>query len=160
MPSIERARATATVEVDLSRRHISLCSSAEWLSVCTAHHNALLEGPAASTDAALLLLTPHLPENAEWKRPGAPLELPANDVGALILQDVGGLGAEEQTRLLMWLATASQQTQIVSTTAHSLFALVVRGLFDEALYYHLNVVLLQIDFSDRREPRASNPYPD
>jgi transcriptional regulator of acetoin/glycerol metabolism len=88
----------------------------------------------------------------EWKRPGAPLELPASDVGALILQDVGGLGAAEQTRLLMWLATASQHTQIVSTTVHSLFALVARGLFDEALYYHLNLVLLQVDFRDRPEP--------
>jgi hypothetical protein len=29
-----------------------------------------------------------------------------------------------------------------------LFPLVVRGLFDEALYYRLNVVLLRIDSGD------------
>ena len=122
----------------------------------------LLEGPEPSTDATLHLLTPHLSETVEWKRPGAPLELPASDVGALILQDVSGLGAEEQTQLLMWLAAASRRTQIVSTTAHSLFALVARGLFNEALYYYLNVVMLQVDFRDRREPanQGSDPFQD
>jgi hypothetical protein len=132
-------------------RVTALSSSAEWLSVCTAHHNVLLEGPDRSTDDALLLLRPHLREIVDWKQPGVPLELPTSEVGTLILQDVGSLDAGEQKRLLTWLAASAQDTQIVSTTACSLFALVRRGLFDEALYYRLNIVLL--DVNSRESPR-------
>jgi hypothetical protein len=34
--------------------------------------------------------------------------------------------------------------QIVSTTERRLIALVARGLFDETLYYRLNVMLLRV----------------
>ena len=34
---------------------------------------------------------------------------------------------------------------IVSTTAHPLFPLVARELFDEALYYRLNITLLRLE---------------
>jgi transcriptional regulator of aromatic amino acid metabolism len=35
--------------------------------------------------------------------------------------------------------------QVISTTVHPLFPLLASGLFDEALYYRLNVVFLSID---------------
>ena len=62
--------------------------------------------------------------------------------GALILEEVSTLTTEDQTRLLAHL-DAGPRTQIVSTSEHSLFTLVVRGLFNAALYYRLNVVLLR-----------------
>lgn len=119
-------------------------SRADWRSLCTSRYNVLLEGPESATDAVLQLVEPHLPESFYWKRPKAPLELPAGEVGAVILQGVGDLGAEDQARLFRWLDDPTRpRTQIVSTTAQPLFGLVARELFDERLYYRLNVVLLR-----------------
>jgi Sigma-54 interaction domain len=107
--------------------------------------NILLEGPEASTEAVLLLLAPHLCEPVLRNRIGVPFIRPPREVGALILRDIDALSADDQTALLEWLADASPRTKIVSTTAHSLFALVARGLFDVGLYYRLNVMLLQVN---------------
>jgi sigma54-dependent transcription regulator len=104
----------------------------------------LLEGPAASTDAVLRLLAPHLRGPVMWKTRGVPFDVPAGDIGALILQDVDGLSAHEQSRLLTWI-DARPDAQIISTTAYRLFGLVARGRFDAALYYRLNVILLNVD---------------
>jgi transcriptional regulator of acetoin/glycerol metabolism len=111
---------------------------------CT-HHHMLLEGSEAATQAALRSLHPHLGEPVSWRRPGSPFEVPSGQVGALILEDVGDLDADEQARLLRWLDGTSPCTRIVSTSADSLFARVGRGRFDAELYYRLNIVLLQID---------------
>jgi len=46
--------------------------------------------------------------------------------------------------LLAWLGGPEPRTQIVSTTEHSLFAVVARGPFNETLYYRLNIVLLRV----------------
>lgn len=119
----------------------SLHCTAEWRSP---QHNVLLEGPEASTDAVLRLLAPHLHAPVIWKPRGASFEVPAADIGALILQDVDGLSPQEQSRLLTWI-DANPEAQIVSTTAYRLFALVARGRFDAALYYRLNVILLNVD---------------
>jgi sigma-54-interacting transcriptional regulator len=119
----------------------SLHCTAEWRSP---QHNVLLEGSEMSTAAVLRVLAPHLRPPVTWIRSGAPFDLPYGDVGALILQDVDALCAEEQERLLSWI-DARPAIQIVSTTAESLFALVARGRFDAALYYRLNVVLLNVD---------------
>jgi transcriptional regulator of aromatic amino acid metabolism len=109
------------------------------------NHNLLLEGPDASTDTAVLRLEPHLRKPVLWKRRGAPLEFPDEAVGTVILEDVGGLAVDDQARLLRWLDDTVPRSRIVSTTADSLFPLVARGLFDAALYYRLNVMLVQID---------------
>jgi hypothetical protein len=119
----------------------SLHCTAEWRSP---QHNVLLEGSEASTAAVLRVLAPHLRPPVIWVRSGGPFELPCGAVGALILQDVDGLSAEEQARLLTWI-DATPGAQIVSTTAAPLFTLVARGRFDAALYYRLNVVLLNVD---------------
>ena len=119
----------------------SLHCIAEWRSP---QHNVLLEGPAASTDAVLRLLAPHLHEPVMWKARGAPFEVPAGEIGTLILQDVDGLSAHEQGGILTWI-DARPDVQIVSTTAHRLYALVACRRFDAALYYRLNVILLNVD---------------
>jgi DNA-binding NtrC family response regulator len=77
--------------------------------------------------------------------PGATFAPPSGEVRTLILHTVDGLSASDQTTLLGWLADARRRTRIVSTTVHSLFALVERGLFDAHLYYRLNEVLLHVD---------------
>jgi hypothetical protein len=78
-----------------------------------------------------------------WHRPPAPLELPSGETRALILRDAAALSGHDQRRLLEWIGGGSR-TQIISTTERPLFALVASGLFDAALYYRLNVMLLRI----------------
>ena len=119
----------------------SLHCTAEWRSP---QHNVLLEGSEASTAAVLRVLAPHLRSPVVWLRSGARFELPCGNVGALILEDVDRVSEEEQARLLTWI-DATPGAQIVSTTAARLFTLVACGRFDPALYYRLNVVLLNVD---------------
>jgi Sigma-54 interaction domain len=119
----------------------SFHSTVEWRSP---RHNVLIEGPDASTLAVLRLLQPHLPEPVIRIGQGSPLQLPAGDVGALILEEVSDLSREERARLLAWIDCRSQ-TQIVSTTARPLFARVAGGFFDASLYYRLNVTLVEVD---------------
>jgi hypothetical protein len=125
--------------------HISWLKSVqiEWRILCAERLNSLLEGPIAATDAALLMLQPHVTEPIVWNRTQA-LELPSGQTSALILRDVAHLSAGDQTRLLAWINGTGTRTQIVSTTEYPLFPLVAQGLFDEALYYRLNVMLLRV----------------
>lgn len=69
--------------------------------------------------------------------------LDAEPGGTLVMEDVAALDAGEQTRLRHWL-DESPRARIVSTASIPLFSQVVRGLFDESLYYRLNVILLRI----------------
>ncbi|HEV3056629.1 MAG TPA: hypothetical protein VGY48_00215 [Vicinamibacterales bacterium] len=137
---------TGIVNVDLSQpRTLGVGSMLEWCSVCAARHNMLLEGPAAWTEAVLFLLEPHFRAPVAWRRPRARFDVPTDGCGALVLEDVAALAAGEQARVLAWLDDPSHRTQLVSTTPRALYPLVLRGLFNEALYYRLNVLLLQID---------------
>ena len=114
----------------------------EWGSITKAHHNVLLEGPRDTTEAAILLLMPYLAEPIVWRRPGEALELEAGPGRTLIVEDVGALDAAEQTTLCGWLGSARKPAQVVSTNKNALFSAVTRGLFDERLYYRLNVMLV------------------
>jgi len=117
-------------------------ASPEWHSVSTRQHNAIFEGPEHATEGLLLFLEPFLRTPAIWKRAPLPLELPTNGCGALVLRNVDALDRREQATLLRWLDT--EQQQVISTTTHPLFPLIARGLFDEALYYRLNIMLMRI----------------
>jgi Sigma-54 interaction domain len=101
----------------------------------------------------------HLREPILWQRPGAPLELPDGKRDTLILQDVAALGPVEQRRLIAWLDETGQFTQVVSTTTIALFPLVVDGLFDSALYYRLNVLLMHVDADTLAAARAPSGNP-
>jgi two-component system C4-dicarboxylate transport response regulator DctD len=145
--------------------HVSLLDSYQAeLGVLYAHpHNVLLEGPAAATEVALLLLQPHLRDPLVGHPLHSPFEHPEGTTGSLILRDVAALAASDQARLLVWLQGAGLGVQVVSTTEQPLFALVAQGLFDAALYYRLNVLLLRVgptSSSGRQErflPRARGP---
>jgi len=132
---------------------------AEW-GILRAHPlNLLLEGPAIATNAVLRLLQPHMPEPIRWHQQQRALTLPSEATGALIVRDVTALSADDQTRLLDWIVRAGSQTQIVSTTDRSLFALVTQGLFDQALYYRLNLMLLHIGSRNSRQMQSDDDQP-
>jgi hypothetical protein len=116
----------------------------EWNAVIGSHANLLLEAPEQKTRTAVALLTPHLdgPTVCHLNGPQA-RDLPTGDVSGLILHDVDALTRDQQARLLQWIDGAPSRTQIVSTSESPLFFRVSGGLFSEALYYRLNVVLLR-----------------
>lgn len=122
---------------------LQLTSTSEWRSLCTWQHNVIFEGPEHATESLLLLLEPHLRTPTLWKRAPMPLALPTDECGALVLRNVSALDRHEQAALLRWLD--GDRKQVVSTSIHPLFPLIASGLFDEALYYRLNVMLLRID---------------
>ena len=124
-----------------------MLSTPEWVSLCAERHNVLLEGSDESTENVLLFLAPYLCRPVVWKPPHAPVALPTGGCGALVLQNVGALSRPDQAELLQWLENSTDRKQVVSTTVQPLFSLVERGLFDEALYYRLNVMLLCVDAS-------------
>jgi len=121
-----------------------LPSTAEWSRICTGRHNVLLEGPLACTDALLHLLKPHFAEPITMKRSGAPLERHTFKGGTLVVHDIAAFTRPEQDHILGWLDDPQSRTQVVCTTVEPLFPLVSRRLFDETLYYRLNVILLQL----------------
>ena len=61
-----------------------------------------------------------------------------NAAGREVLQDVASLRRDDQARLFAWLD--GEHRHVISTTMHPLFPLIAAGVFDEALYYRLNVV--------------------
>jgi len=125
--------------------HTRARSAAELRCETIAQHRILLEGPAVSIEVVLLLLAPYLREPITWNRLGTRLELPSDNCGALVLQNVSGLNRHDQARLFAWLNDPTHHTQIVSTTTTPLFPLVCSNHFDATLYYRLNVVRCPLD---------------
>ena len=126
--------------------HVSLMDaySAERRILSEHPCNVLLEGTVTATDAALVLLRSHIREPIAWHSPPATLDLPSRETRALILSDAAALSRDEQRRLLAWIDDAGSRTHVITSSARPLFALVTAGLFDEALYYRLNILLLRI----------------
>jgi hypothetical protein len=147
----ERAVTTVVGAALSSGRSEDLISALEWECLSTGGHNVLLEGPEDSTSCLVRLLEPHLRRPVLWQPLQAPFAVPASECGVLVLQNVRALSRHEQADLLRWLGDLNGRTRIVSTTASPLFPLVERGLFDEALYYRLNVMLLCVGPSDPPE---------
>jgi hypothetical protein len=112
--------------------------------LCATRHNVLLHGPAEAIDAALALIAPSLRSPLVWKKAESKFDPPVGTIASLILQDVGSLTQAEQIQLLGWLDNAKVRPQIVSTTTVPIFPLVERGVFDAALYYRLNIMLLDV----------------
>ena len=156
MFELEGVFMTRAKEVVLLRgRGLELISTPEWRSLCTQRPNVLLEGSDESTESMVLFLAPYLCRPVLWKSSHAPFALPTGECGALVLQNVAAMGRQEQAELLQWLDSPTERKQVVSTSGQPLFPLVGRGLFDEALYYRLNVIRLCVDSSLHGEQPAT-----
>ena len=118
-------------------------STPDWLSVCVHQHSTIFEGPEEATESMLMLLQPYLRTPTLWRRAPLPLEFPTGECGALVLRNVSALDRDHQAALLRWLEAGPKQ--VITTTTRPLFPLIASGLFDEALYYRLNVMRLNID---------------
>jgi hypothetical protein len=107
--------------------------------------NVLLVGPERRVEG---LVNVHVPETSAVLvvrcQDGPPRLPPASSpVGSMVLRDVDFLTPTEQRRLFEWLDSTSG-TQVVSTASAPLLPLVEAGAFDDALYYRLNTVYVDL----------------
>jgi hypothetical protein len=116
----------------------------DWPDLRTLRANVLVSGPREATHAFILALIPHL--HAAVRDCSAGDALPASPAdGTLILRGVDALDGEQQRTLLRWLDDPlTRWTQVVSTAAAPLYPAVQAGTFSDRLYYHLNVVLVEV----------------
>jgi transcriptional regulator of acetoin/glycerol metabolism len=105
--------------------------------------NLLLEGPIPVRKQLLAQLLPHMPGAVVGLTTGGVLDLPLSAT-SIILHDIDALSANDQARLHAWMTSSDLMPQVVSTSEHSLYALVQRGRFAEDLYYRLNVVFFDL----------------
>jgi DNA-binding NtrC family response regulator len=73
-----------------------------------------------------------------------PLVLPqADQVGTIIVEDVGRLDMAAQMYLLEWLESAVPRARVISTSAMPVLPMVAAGMFDATLYYRLNLLYVR-----------------
>ena len=121
-----------------------LLQSSEGRAILSARANALLiTGAATIGDELVGMLAPHIAAPVHmlsgWSREDAPRQ------GTLIIRDVDQLSADEQRAMLKWLIETNRSVQTISVCAEPLYPLVARGQFLADLYYHLNIIYVQLD---------------
>ena len=112
-----------------------------------ARPNVLIVGPDVRARAVVDRLSPcfGLPLH-RCVLPGR-LILPAACGGTLLLLNIEALEKTQQLELLRWL-DENGDWHVVSVSSIGLFALVERGMFDERLYYRLNIVFEDLEPSE------------
>ena len=108
--------------------------------------NALLVGPDNLVENMVSLVVPDLTPTATIRRRNEELLLPtaSTRIRTAVIRDVGGLTPVEQGRLLDWLDSGPNRMQVVSTTSAPLLPLVETGVFNEILYYRLNMTYVDL----------------
>jgi hypothetical protein len=121
-----------------------LLQSGEGRAILTARANALLiTGAAEIGDELVRVLSSHVAAPVHtllgWPREGPPQQ------GTVIMREVDRLSPEEQHAMLCWLSQTNTSVQMISVCAEPLFPLVTRGQFLVDLYYHLNIIYVQLE---------------
>jgi len=128
-----------------SLRTVGVLVDGEWRVARSARVNVLLVGSDGLVETIVDALRPYFCEPIAVWHPTSGLVLPPiGDPGTLILQDVGAMSKDDQSRLCDWLEVTAGRTRVVSTTRQPLFPLLEGGAFVETLYYRLNVLCLQV----------------
>jgi hypothetical protein len=111
-----------------------------------AEANALLVGPDNLVENMVSLVVSDLKPTATIRRQNEELRLPTASTGmrTAVIFDVDGLTPVEQRRLLDWLVSGPNRTQVVSTTSAPLLPLVETGVFNDTLYYRLNTTYVDL----------------
>jgi hypothetical protein len=83
---------------------------------------------------------------------GEPLRLPpaSPPIGTILIYDVDTLTRREQLALNQWLTDGNGRARVVSSASASLFPMVEQGVFDDGLYYRLNVLTIDLTSPDGR----------
>jgi Sigma-54 interaction domain len=108
--------------------------------------NLLLIGSPGATRIVMEMLWLELREPILTWRPGQPLDLPTpGRASTLVLHDVNELTQDEQQQVLRWLDQTGSGVRVVSTTRRSLWPQLKSRAFNDALYYRLNTVCVDIE---------------
>jgi hypothetical protein len=108
--------------------------------------NLLLVGAPGAVRIVMEMLWLELREPILTWRPGQTLDLPTpGRASTLVLHDVNELTADEQRCVLDWLDQTGGRIRVVSTSKTSLWPQLKSGTFDDALYYRLNIVCVDIE---------------
>jgi hypothetical protein len=109
---------------------------------CRRLPNLLLIGPEAATRPYLdRLMTSPSVRACDSTAP----HLPRETVQDLVVRDVERLTPDGQEQLVDWLNGPGFHTRIVATSGKSLYPMVERGEFSDALYYRINMIILRLD---------------
>jgi hypothetical protein len=117
----------------------------DWDSVISTGANTLVQGPKVETDALVVALKPYCSPPVVTVETPTPDALLMIEDGSVILENVARYTVDQQRELLSWLEASGSAVRLISTSSERLFDLVESGHFIEALYYRLNVIL--IDFT-------------
>ena len=133
LPIRDDARIPPSVQRDLSVARITTA-------------NLLLVGNERQVRRLVRLAVPDMQQAAVVRCHNGQLQLPstAGRAGTIVIRDVDALTPEDQRKLCEWLDSRSDRTQVVSTAAAPLVPLVDSGLFNDALYYRLNMVYVDL----------------
>ena len=75
-----------------------------------------------------------------WCRLPGPLQLPTDNRGTLLLNDIASLAIPEQIALCDWLARSTANLRLIVGTTANLSSLVEDGRFLEGLFNRINDV--------------------
>ena len=117
----------------------------------TARPNVLVIGSDPPVTRVLQVLERVCMEPIVWCDSSS-LTLPTRKVSTLAVLHVERLGLVDQQLLYAWLSCAAPRPQVITTASVPLFPSVVRGTFNDALFYRLNEVCLTV----REVPRAQS----
>jgi len=107
--------------------------------------NLLVLGDDDVLEGVLASLWPSLAPTIVVRKRDESLRLPPTSlpVATMVIFDVDTLTDHEQRALYQWICE-NGRTQVVSTASKCLMPMLGSGAFNDALYYRLNVVLLDL----------------
>jgi hypothetical protein len=107
--------------------------------------NVLVVGNPEATRIVVDMLRLDLRGPVVRWRAGQPLDLPSPARAAtLVLENVTRLTTDEQFQVLRWLDDVRGRIRVVSTTNVPIWPRVQVGVFNEVLYYRLNIVFVDM----------------
>jgi hypothetical protein len=115
-----------------------------WAIVCTSRVNALVVGPSSMLDAVSRSVAMSFCRPITQCPVPGPLGFADVRGGTLILRDVARLTRAQQQKVLKW---SESGVQILSMTSVDLFSMVKQSEFLDDLFYRLNVVRIDCDWS-------------
>jgi hypothetical protein len=119
----------------------------EWTILCTSSVNGLIIGAPHLTEAAVAAIDKGVRQPVVWWAADQDLEIPALTAGTLVIRNVDRLDAGQQECLARWMRAHCPRVQVLALAGAPLFAQVEDGRFSAALYYCMNIVVVEV-----REP--------
>ena len=119
----------------------------EWTILRTGFANGLIIGTPDLTEAAVARIDKGLRQPLAWWSSDQGSDLPELTAGTLVIRDVDLLDARQQECLARWMRVHCPRVQVLALARAPLFALVESGRFSAALYYCMNIVVVEV-----REP--------